>query len=62
MINHHTNLLALLRQPDHHEQGVELAASLGNNQALAMVLEEVWQPHWLSLLRLTIQGQQLMRR
>jgi len=54
VINHHTNLLALLRQPDHHEQGVELAASLGNIQALSMVLEEVWQPHWLSLLRLTI--------
>ena len=54
MINHHTNLLALLRHPEHYEQGAELAAALDNTEVLALALEEVHLPHWLALLRLTI--------
>ncbi len=54
MINHHTNLLTLLRHPEHYEQGVELAAAMGSTDALSMALEEPSLPHWLPLLRLVV--------
>ncbi len=55
MTDQHTKLLALLRHPAHYMQGVELAEALGSRDALSVALEEVFLPHWLSLLRLTVE-------
>jgi hypothetical protein len=52
--DHQTNLLALLRHPEHYSQGVELAESLGIQEALSVALEEVCLPHWLALLRMVV--------